>query len=1147
MKKLERIFALLLAAVLCVGPAAPAAAARAAENEIEIRSAQDLAQLAEQCALDTWSEGKIVRLRCDLDLSGMEFEPIPIFSGTFEGQGHTISGLRIGAEDSITGLFCIVAETGLIRNLIVAGSVCPSGAQTQVGGIAGINCGKLLNCTFYGAVSGDGTVGGIAGQNEASGSIRSCTVSGSIRGEHYTGGIAGKNAGSISSCTNRASVNTLAADGQSGLSELESDLVTAITDTDTTELVDSATDTGGIAGYSSGLLLSDSNYGSVGYPHVGYNVGGVVGCSSGYLSGCINHGRVNGRKEVGGIAGQMEPDIILVADEDGLSRLEEELNGLNAMVDRALRDMDESSDTISGRFEQISGYTDSALAQTKGLAEGAADWSDENLTEINRFSQLLADTLERTVPLLEQLEDVSGQVDGGIEFLQRTLEQLVPVIALGGDGLGDLQLAADDLDAASQSAKAALEQIETALALAGNALTVEDESALRQGLAQAAQGIDELGTALEAMGRALGQIGDGLAPTEDWKELLERLDALQPAWDELAAALQAAVDGLHSVARGVRAVLDNVNLDTRSLSDALDHVVSAVLQMSRAADRTEAAAGHLRDTLADGCLAAGRLEEAVQTLADAAGAFADAAASATRLVGDGYRLFRDLSQERVIQFAPLSDGMRASGNALYAAMEGLSEEMDGLSGAVHAAAGTLTEDLQAVNGQFLVVMERFLDLLRGSGAISSADRFADTSEEDWSAAASGKAAGCVNYGAVAGDRNVGGIVGAMAVEYDFDPEDDLTADGGSILNARYEAKAVVQHCVNRGAVEVKKDCAGGIVGLMSLGVVVDSEGYGSISSGSGSYLGGIAGQSASAIRRCWAKCLLSGGRYTGGIVGAGSVVTDCRALVRIEDAVQFAGAISGSVDGTFSGNLFVSDTLAGLDRFSYSGRAEPVDYDTLLSLEGAPAEFGTFSLRFWADGAPVGTVAFDYGGSLSAEEVPDVPPKEGYSAAWSRTEFDQLTFDETVEAVYTPCVTALAGGRQRESGGSVFLVEGSFTGEDVLSAVRSGTGEDAGETWALTIPADGAAVHTVRYLPRPGERVSAVRVLEDGVWQDTAYSYFGAYLQFQAAGSAVTVSVSYGGAGGKIAIAAAAVLAAVSVGMLLCLHRKKRRRQTVEK
>ena len=52
----RRAAAFLLAAVLCVGPAAPAAAARAAENEIEIRSAQDLAQLAEQCALDTWSE-----------------------------------------------------------------------------------------------------------------------------------------------------------------------------------------------------------------------------------------------------------------------------------------------------------------------------------------------------------------------------------------------------------------------------------------------------------------------------------------------------------------------------------------------------------------------------------------------------------------------------------------------------------------------------------------------------------------------------------------------------------------------------------------------------------------------------------------------------------------------------------------------------------------------------------------------------------------------------------------------------------------------------------------------------------------------------------------------------------------------------------
>ena len=137
MKKLERIFALLLAAVLCVGPAAPAAAARAAENEIEIRSAQDLAQLAEQCALDTWSEGKIVRLRCDLDLSGMEFEPIPIFSGTFEGQGHTISGLRIGAEDSITGLFCIVAETGLIRNLIVGAASVRPGRRRRWGGSPG--------------------------------------------------------------------------------------------------------------------------------------------------------------------------------------------------------------------------------------------------------------------------------------------------------------------------------------------------------------------------------------------------------------------------------------------------------------------------------------------------------------------------------------------------------------------------------------------------------------------------------------------------------------------------------------------------------------------------------------------------------------------------------------------------------------------------------------------------------------------------------------------------------------------------------------------------------------------------------------------------------------------------------------------------
>ena len=130
-QKTSKLLSLLLAAVLLLSLIAPVALAAGSANSIYLRTAEDLAELSRNCTLDSWSQGKTVYLEADLDLSGTEFAPIPTFGGTFEGQGHTISGLRIGAEDSITGLFCIVAETGLIRNLIVAGSVCPSGAQTQ--------------------------------------------------------------------------------------------------------------------------------------------------------------------------------------------------------------------------------------------------------------------------------------------------------------------------------------------------------------------------------------------------------------------------------------------------------------------------------------------------------------------------------------------------------------------------------------------------------------------------------------------------------------------------------------------------------------------------------------------------------------------------------------------------------------------------------------------------------------------------------------------------------------------------------------------------------------------------------------------------------------------------------------------------------
>ena len=204
-----RLTAAVLAAVLALAAAAPALAAE--PDVIHIRTAGDLTRLAQQCALDTWSQGKTVVLEADLTLDA-NFAPIPTFGGIFDGGGHTLSGLRAAEGLSSQGLFRYIQEGGVVKNLTVQGDVTARNGETCLGGIAGTNAGGIVDCTFSGAVSAREHAGGIAGFNDTTGSIYRCTAEGSLTGERFTGGITGENAGTVTSCVNRASVNTAAYD-----------------------------------------------------------------------------------------------------------------------------------------------------------------------------------------------------------------------------------------------------------------------------------------------------------------------------------------------------------------------------------------------------------------------------------------------------------------------------------------------------------------------------------------------------------------------------------------------------------------------------------------------------------------------------------------------------------------------------------------------------------------------------------------------------------------------------------------------------------------------------------------------------------------------------------------------------------------------
>ena len=331
-KGLRRLTAVLVCLCLLLGSLAPAALAL--DGDIHIGSAADWHRLVQNCRLDTWSQGKTVVLDCDLDLTGEK--SIPTFGGTFDGQGHTIRGWKLEGEGSHRGLFRYIQEGAIVKNLNVSCTVSVSGDWSGFGGIAGVNRGTIAQCSVSGSVNGSDRVGGIAGINEAAGEIINCTSSGVISGEHFTGGIAGENYGSIIQCTNKAKVNTRSEEVSPDLDGIDWGNLNS------TENIPACTDTGGIVGYSKGVLQGCINFGDVGYPHTGYNVGGIAGRQSGYVNDCINHGNIRGRKEVGGVIGQMEPYTQLRFQEDTLQKLAEELSTLQSLMGDALDNTDRS-------------------------------------------------------------------------------------------------------------------------------------------------------------------------------------------------------------------------------------------------------------------------------------------------------------------------------------------------------------------------------------------------------------------------------------------------------------------------------------------------------------------------------------------------------------------------------------------------------------------------------------------------------------------------------------------------------------------------------------------------------------------------------------------------------------------------------------
>ena len=404
------------------------------EDAIQIATAEELLSFAENCRVNTWSVGKTVVLANDIDMSGVEFTGIPTFGGTFIGQGYTISGIQMEHEGSVVGFFRYLQKTAIVEGLTIKGSYIFEGSHSAIAGFVGNNAGSIYNCTFEGVVAGAQQIGGFAGINETTGLIENCIVNGTIYGNHFVGGFVGKNKGVVRNCTNNAEVNTKSIQNSVDLEDITLDSLI------NTENASTTTDIGGIAGGNSGVIRGCVNNGVVGYEKMGYNIGGVVGTQNGFVVDCENHGSVYGRKEVGGIVGQAEPNIVVVYDEDSLQILDGQLDELNTSVDKMEGSMQSNSDDVQSQIDGMGDDVDNANASLDTLLEAmnpengrvdrdkvtaAAGNLGDSLKSIYKQSASIYDTVnDSSKETAEQMDEIVTQTEAIRDTMEHADENL---------------------------------------------------------------------------------------------------------------------------------------------------------------------------------------------------------------------------------------------------------------------------------------------------------------------------------------------------------------------------------------------------------------------------------------------------------------------------------------------------------------------------------------------------------------------------------------------------------------------------------------------------------------------------------------------------------------------------------------------------
>ena len=364
--------------------------------------------------LNAWAE-----LKKDIDLEesdNTQWTPIAYnhkypYSGTFDGNNYTISGLSINTSSTSTeyfGLFGAVGEGGTVRNLTVEGSITVNSEKyVHAGGVVGENAGNISNCinrVDITATADIAYIGGVTGLN--GGTVSNCTNEADITATAntaYIGGVVGLNWGPLENCTNSGAVDGTGqavyayVGGIAGSNGLEGS-VSGCTNTGTGAVTASGSNAvaGGVVGLNPNTVSSCYNTGTV----TGTTAGGVAGANSsannsGTVTSCYNIGIVIGTTTAGGVVG---------ANSNGSSS--GTVNGCYYREDTAKSAIGDGSGTVENVASKT--FNQFHSGEVAWLLQNALGGNDSTTTQV--WGQQLSGETTDKYPVLRAFDEDAPEV-----------------------------------------------------------------------------------------------------------------------------------------------------------------------------------------------------------------------------------------------------------------------------------------------------------------------------------------------------------------------------------------------------------------------------------------------------------------------------------------------------------------------------------------------------------------------------------------------------------------------------------------------------------------------------------------------------------------------------------------------------------------